>query len=240
MRRTALVTGGGRGIGRAIVEALACDAWVAALDREFPEGPGAAKHHAEVDVTDAAALTRAVDEVARTRGGLDWVVCAAGITRDRVSWKMRDADWHDVLDVNLTGVFNTARAAAPHLRKSAGGSGRLLFIGSINGLRGKFGQANYAASKAGLIGLARTLALELARDGVTVNVIAPGFIDTAMTAVLPPESRAAAIARTPLGRAGRPADVAAATRFLCGEGAAFITGTVLPVDGGQLLDGVML
>jgi NAD(P)-dependent dehydrogenase (short-subunit alcohol dehydrogenase family) len=237
MRHTALVTGGGRGIGRAIVQALAGDAWVAAIDVAFPDGPGAARHHAVVDVTNPAAVGRAVDEVARARGGLDWVVCAAGITRDHVSWKMPDTDWQAVLDVNLSGVFYAARAAVPHLRASSGG--RLVFIGSINGLRGKFGQTNYAAAKAGLVGLSRSLALELARDGVTVNVIAPGLIDTPMTAAYPEALRSAAIARTPLGRAGRPEEIAAAARFLCGDGAAFITGAVLPVDGGQLLDGAL-
>jgi NAD(P)-dependent dehydrogenase (short-subunit alcohol dehydrogenase family) len=238
MRRTALVTGGGRGIGRAVVQALACDAWVAALDLAFPDGPGSASQHAVVDVTDAAAVSAAVEAIARERGGIDWVVCAAGINRDRVSWKMREADWRAVLDVNLTGVFHVARAAAPYLRVS--GAGRLVFIGSINGARGKFGQANYAAAKAGLVGLARTLALELARDGVTVNVVAPGFIDSPMTEPLPERIRAATIARTPLGRVGQPEEIAAVTRFLCGPGAGFITGAVLPVDGGQLLDGVMV
>ena len=237
MRRTAVVTGAGRGIGRAIVEALATDAWVAGLDVAFPEGPGATQARFEGDVRDAAAVARAVDSIAAERGGLDWVVCAAGIVRDRISWKLTDADWDDVLAVNLTGAFHVARAAAPHLRRSP--AGRLVFIGSINGLRGKVGQANYAAAKAGLVGLARTLALELARDGVTVNVVAPGFVDTAMTADLPERIRADALARTPLGRAGHPADIAAAVRFLCADDAGFITGAVLPVDGGQLLTGAL-
>jgi len=237
VRRTAVVTGAGRGIGRAIVEALATDAWVAGLDVAFQEGPGATQARFEGDVRDAAAVARAVDSIAAERGGLDWVVCAAGIVRDRISWKLTDADWDDVLAVNLTGAFHVARAAAPHLRRSP--AGRLVFIGSINGLRGKVGQANYAAAKAGLVGLARTLALELARDGVTVNVVAPGFVDTAMTADLPERIRADALARTPLGRAGRPADIAAAVRFLCADDAGFITGAVLPVDGGQLLTGAL-
>jgi len=238
MRRTAVVTGGGRGIGRAIVEALAEDAWVAVLDLAFPFGAGPAGRAFETDVANDRTVREAVEAVAAERGGVDWVICAAGITRDGVAWKMSDHDWATVLAVNLTGAFHTARAAAPHLRRSP--AGRLVFVSSINGLRGRFGQANYAASKAGLVGLARTLALELARDGVTVNVVAPGLVDTPMTADLPERVRAATLARTPLGRAGRPAEVASAVRFLCGDGAAFITGAVLPIDGGQLLGAVAM
>lgn len=233
MRRTAVVTGAGRGIGRAVVERLAGDAWVAGLDVAFPDGSGAAHWTRETDVADSAAVNDAVRAVVEERGGVDWVVCAAGITRDGVSWKMDDASWDDVLAVNLTGAFHVARAAAPVLRRSSGG--RLVFISSINGMRGAFGQTNYAAAKAGLIGLARSLALELAREGVTVNVVAPGFIDTAMTRQLPESLRARAIDRTPLGRCGAAADVANAVRFLCDDAASFITGAVLPVDGGQLI-----
>ncbi len=233
MRRTALVTGGASGIGRAVVEALQQDAWVAALDVAFPDGEQPASLAATVDVTDRGALAKAIGEIVAERGGIDWVVCAAGIVHDSVSWKMTDAQWDDVIRVNLTGAFNTARAATECLRQSS--CGRLLFVGSINGMRGKFGQANYAASKAGLIGLARSLALELARDGVTVNVVAPGFVDTPMTRTLPTDLREGAVARTPLGRMGHPEEVAATVRFLCSEAAGFITGVVLPVDGGQLL-----
>ena len=235
MRRTALVTGGGRGIGRAVVEALSAEAWVAAMDLAFPQGAGSAAATFEADVRDPAAVARAVDAIAVERSGVDWIVHAAGITRDRISWKMTDADWNDVIAVNLSGAFHVVRAATPQLRRSP--AGRVVFISSINGLRGKIGQANYAASKAGLVGLARTLALELARDGITVNVVAPGFIDTPMTADLPEPVRAEALARTPLGRSGRVTEVADAVRFLCGESAGFITGSVLPVDGGQLLSG---
>ena len=212
---------------------LDADAWVAGVDRCFPDGPGAASSAITADVSDTEAMQRAVDQVVAIRGGLDWVVCAAGIVRDRVHWKMDDADWDQVLAVNLTGAFKVARAAAPHLRKSP--AGRLVFISSINGLRGSFGQANYAAAKAGLIGLARSLAQELARDGVTVNVIAPGFIDTAMTRHLPAEVRERALARTPLGRYGSAEEVASLVRYLCGDAAGFMTGAVLPIDGGQLL-----
>jgi NAD(P)-dependent dehydrogenase (short-subunit alcohol dehydrogenase family) len=235
VRRTALVTGGARGIGRAIVTALADQAWVASLDCDFPEGPGAAAATFSGDVRDGAAVGAAVERITRDRGGLDWVVCAAGIVRDRVSWKMSDAEWDEVLAVNLTGAFKSVRAALPALRRSE--SGRVVFVSSINGLRGNFGQANYAAAKAGLIGLARSLAKELARDGVTVNVVAPGFIDTAMTRTLPQEVRERAVARTPLGRVGTPEEVGALVRFLCGDTAGFITGAVVPIDGGQLLGG---
>ncbi len=233
MRRTALVTGGARGIGGAIVAALAEDAWVASLDCDFPDGPGAAAAALPVDVRDGPAVGAAVERILGERGGLDWVVCAAGIVRDRVSWKMSDSEWDDVLDVNLSGAFKTVRAALPALRQSA--QGRVVFISSINGLRGNFGQANYAAAKAGLVGLARSLALELARHNVTVNVVAPGFIDTRMTRGLAPDARARAVARTPLGRAGTAEEVARLVRYLCSDGAGFVTGAVVPIDGGQLL-----
>lgn len=235
MRLTALVSGGARGIGAGVVAALAQDAWVASLDCDFPDGPGAAAAALPVDVRDAVAVSNAVERIVRERGGLDWVVCAAGIVRDRVSWKMSDAEWDDVLEVNLTGAFKTVRAALPALRKSA--QGRVVFISSINGLRGNFGQANYAAAKAGLVGLARSLALELARHGVTVNVVAPGFIDTRMTRGLSAEARERAVARTPLGRAGTAEEVAQLVRYLCGDAAGFVTGAVVPIDGGQLLGG---
>jgi NAD(P)-dependent dehydrogenase (short-subunit alcohol dehydrogenase family) len=233
MRPTAVVTGAASGIGRELVAALQHDAWVAAIDLVDADDSIPAAVQYQADVTKPDDLSEVMSLVAGERGGLDWVICAAGIVRDRVSWKMTHDEWAAVLDVNLTGAFNTVQAALPWLRQSP--AGRIVFIGSINGTRGRFGQSNYAASKAGLVGLARSLALELARDGVTANVITPGFIDTPMTRALGPEVLEQAIHRTPLGRLGSPAEVAAAVRFLCGKDSGFITGVVLPVDGGQLL-----
>lgn len=233
MRPTAVVTGAASGIGRELVAALQHDAWVAGLDRAPVSDVSPAAMQFQVDVTDRNAVGEVIGKIAHERGGIDWVICAAGIIRDRVSWKMEADEWDDVLQVNLTGAFNVVRASLAWLRRSR--AGRVVFIGSINGTRGGFGQANYAASKAGLVGLARSLALELARDGVTVNVVTPGFIETPMTRSLPREILQQAIARTPLGRMGLPQDVAAAVRFLCSEESGFVTGVVLPVDGGQLL-----
>ncbi len=233
MRPVAVVTGAAGGIGRAIVGSLSSVATVVGLDRDTQDALPGGVRLIDVDVANASAVGQAVTAIANEHGALDWVVCAAGIIRDRVSWKLTDDEWQSVIAVNLTGVFNTARAATPFLRRSS--VGRLVFIGSINGTRGRFGQTNYAASKAGLVGLARSLALELARDRVTVNVVTPGFIETPMTQSLTNELRERAVARTPLCRAGTPADVAAAVRFLVSPEAGFITGAVLPVDGGQLL-----
>lgn len=233
MRRTAVVSGGGSGIGRAICHALSAEAWVAALDLKFGASDSFEGRRFEVDVTDRDAVDQVSEEIVAERGGVDWLVCAAGIIRDRVSWKMLDREWDQVLAVNLTGAFNLSRRIIPHIRRSD--RGRVVLISSINGIRGRFGQANYAASKAGLIGLGRTLAAELARDGGTANVIAPGYIETPMTQGLPQEVRERAVARTPLGRLGSPEEIAATVNFICSQGAGFITGAVIPVDGGQLL-----
>lgn len=230
MRATAFVTGGGRGIGRAVVEALAGDAWVAAADLAFPQPAGPADLEIVADVRDAASVGAAVERVAKERGGLDWLICCAGIVRDRVSWKLTDAEWADVLAVNLTGAFHAARAAAPHLRRSS--CGRIVFVSSINGIRGSFGQANYAASKAGLVGMARSLARELGSRNITVNVVAPGFADTDMTAELTEERKQAIVASVPLGRTASADEVAGVVQFIAGPDAGYITGAVIPVDGG--------
>jgi 3-oxoacyl-[acyl-carrier protein] reductase len=194
----------------------------------------AAGRHAlavEADVRQFAAADAAVREVAAAFGRLDVVVTCAGVTADAVSWKLTEEQWDTVLDVNLKGSFAVARAAAPLLR--ANQWGRIVLIGSINGRRGRFGQANYAASKAGIVGLGKTLARELGRFGTTVNVVAPGMVATPMTAALPAEALQRAEEEAVLGRIAEPRDIADAVVFLCSDRARHITGTVVPVDGGQ-------
>jgi NAD(P)-dependent dehydrogenase (short-subunit alcohol dehydrogenase family) len=184
------------------------------------------------DVGDRAAVGRLVEGVVGEAGRLDVLVHAAGIVRDAVLWKMTDTDWADVLRVNLDAAFWLLRAAAPRMR--AGGGGSIVLVTSINGERGRFGQANYAAAKAGLIGLGRTAARELGRFGVRVNLVAPGWIETGMTAGLPDAAKSKAVEETALGRAGRPDDVAAAILFLVSDMSRHVTGQILRVDGGQL------
>ncbi len=234
--QVALVTGGASGIGLACARELArrgarvaiadADARrLSRLGRRF--GP---ENLFAVDVSDAAAVRGAVADLTRRVGRLDILVLAAGICRDAVLWKMTDEAWSRVIDVDLSGAAHVLRAAATALRRRGG---RVVLISSINGRRGKFGQSNYAAAKAGLVGLARSAARELAGSGVTVNVVEPGFTTTPMTEGLPSRVRRRALAETPLGRAGRPEDVASAVAFFAGPGAAHITGQSLAVDGGQ-------
>jgi 3-oxoacyl-[acyl-carrier protein] reductase len=185
------------------------------------------------DVSDSTQAADAVTTFVREMGSLEILVNNAGIFRDQVIWKMTDEQWHDVIDVDLTGVFNFARAVAPIMRGNGGGA--IVNISSINGLRGKFGQTNYAAAKAGVIGLTKSLAKELARFDVTVNAVAPGIIDTPILRSLPEEAVEQAAAEVLLGRLGTAQDVADAVAFLCGEHARFITGEVLKVDGGQYI-----
>lgn len=229
----ALVTGAAGGIGRAICEGLrARGALVVGADLK-PSAADAEQGCATCDVTNLAEIEALVARVTGEHGGLDILVHAAGITRDRVLWKMEVEEWSAVMRVNLDAAFLLLRTASPYLRKSTRGS--VVLIASINGERGKFGQSNYAASKAGLIGLARSAARELGRDGVRVNVVAPGLIATAMTEALPEKARKQAVAETVLGCAGRPEDVADAVVFLGSNLARHITGQVLRVDGGQLI-----
>ncbi len=238
-----LVTGGGRGIGLAIVQAWARRGVVVAVVEHDAEvqpcvealcrGEGSTCAFYLADVRDHARAQEVVDDLWRRHGRLDYLVLNAGVARDRVSWRMSEEEWDEVLAVNLKGAFNYVRAAAPRLRPQ--GFGRVVFVSSINALRGKFGQSSYAASKAGLIGLARTLAVELGPAGITVNVVAPGMIRTGMTSALPEPVLTRARSESLLGRIGDPEDVAAAVDFLCRPESRHITGAVLRVDGGQAL-----
>jgi len=231
--KVAMVTGAAGGIGTAIVDLLLrAGATVAAVDlpgRTVSDGALAL----ECDLADAAGAAAVSAAFEARFDRLDVLVHAAGITRDAVIWKMDDEAWSSVLSVNLDAAFRLVRSAVPWMRRGRGGS--IVLIASINAERGKFGQANYAASKAGLIALGRTVARETGRFGVRVNVVAPGLIETAMTASLPAEARAQAIAESALGVAGRPEDVAQAVLFLASDMSRHVTGQVLRVDGGQLI-----
>jgi NAD(P)-dependent dehydrogenase (short-subunit alcohol dehydrogenase family) len=231
--RVALVTGGAGGIGSAVCRMLrAAGAEVASVDLPGltpPDGVLAL----EADLREQAAVPRLVEEFRARFDRLDVLVHAAGITRDAVLWKLEPAAWSEVLRVNLDAAFLLLHDTVPLLRQR--GAGSVVLISSINGERGKFGQASYAASKAGLIGLARTAARELGRFGIRVNVVSPGLIDTSMTASLPAEAREQALRESALGRAGEPDDVAGAVLFLVSDLARHVTGQVLRVDGGQLM-----
>jgi 3-oxoacyl-[acyl-carrier protein] reductase len=230
--KTALVTGASRGIGRAIAAELArAGASVVVGYRTGREdGEGLAEEIGgraiQADVSDAGEAARLVEEA----GELDILVNNAGLTRDGVLARMSDDDWRSVLETNLSSVFYTCRAVTRGMMRRRAGS--IVNVSSIVGVHGNWGQANYAASKAGIIGFTKSLAQELGSRGVRANVVAPGYIKTQLTDVIPEEARAKMLDLTPLGRLGEPEHVAGAVRFLCSDEASFITGVVLLVDGG--------
>ncbi len=228
--RVAVVTGGARGIGLAITRALLeHGAKVHVFDMAPGEGPVDYQFH-QVNIADSASVAAAV---AKLPEPVTLVINNAGITRDKSLVKMTDEDWQAVLSVNLTGAFNVVRALAPAMREA--GYGRIVNITSINGMRGKFGQANYSAAKAGLIGLTKTLARELGPKGITVNAVAPGMVMTEMALALPEEFLAKARAESVLPELAKPEDIANAVLFLLSDGARMITGEVIRVDAGQYI-----
>src|SRR5512134_3754533 len=226
-KRVALVTGGAQGIGLAIALRLAREA--AAVAELAATGQPA--YGFTGDVSSLAFAQEAVEQTVAAAGALHVLVNNAGITRDGLLMRMKPEDWELVLKVNLTGAFNFCKAAVPGLIKQRWG--RIVNISSVVGAMGNAGQVNYAASKAGLLGLTKSLAREVASRGVTVNAVAPGFIDTAMTQALPEKAREALLAQIPCGRLGQAADVADAVRYLASEGAGYVTGQVLHVNGGM-------
>ncbi|MFC0220949.1 3-oxoacyl-[acyl-carrier-protein] reductase [Nocardioides zeicaulis] len=227
--RSVLVTGGNRGIGRAIAEAFVAQGdRVAVTTRNggAPEGT----LDVRCDITDPDAVEAAFAQVEQAHGPVEVLVANAGITKDTLLLRMSEDDWSSVIDTNLTGTFRLAKRASKGMLRQR--SGRIILISSVVGLLGSAGQVNYAASKAGLVGLARSLARELGSRSITTNVVAPGFVETDMTGVLSDEQKAAIKAQVPLQRYASPDEVASAVTWLASDGAAYVTGAVIPVDGG--------
>ena len=242
--KTALVTGASRGIGRAIALRLAAEgadvavnfAGSSAKAEEVKEAiikMGRKAVAIQADVKDVSSVASMVEEVKKTFGRIDILVNNAGVTRDGLLMRMKDEDWESVIDTNLRGVFQCTKAVSKIMMKQR--YGRIVNMASVVGLVGNAGQANYAASKAGVIGFSKSVARELASRGITVNMVAPGCIDTDMTAVLSDKVREAMLADIPLARVGKPEDVANAVAFLVSDEAAYITGQVINVDGGMVM-----
>jgi 3-oxoacyl-[acyl-carrier protein] reductase len=229
MSRSVLVTGGNRGIGLAIARGFADAGDQVAITYRTGEPP-AGLLGVKADVTDPAAVDAAFSEVEAAHGPVEVLVANAGVTRDKLLLMMTDEDFGAVLDTNLAGSYRVAKRAAKTMIRAR--KGRMIFISSVVGLLGSAGQSNYAASKAGLVGLARSVARELGSRNITANVVAPGFVATDMTAALPEERQQAIIGQVPLGRYATTDEIAAVVRFLASDDAAYITGAVIPVDGG--------
>ncbi len=240
--RVAVVTGSTRGIGRAIAGLLAdCGARVAVVGRERARAEAVAAEIGSTDrvrglaceLADVASVAAMIDEAERTFGSVDILVNNAGLTRDNILFRLKDDDWDAVLEANLRGAFVAIRAASRGMIKRRWG--RIVNMASVVGLVGNKGQANYAASKAGLIGLTKSVAKELASRNVLANAVAPGFIETDMTSAMTQDARTALTAQIPLERLGTPADVAGVVAFLASDRAAYITGQVFVVDGGMVM-----
>ena len=224
-----LVTGGNRGIGRAIAEAFVAGGDKVAVTTRSGGAPDGALD-VRCDITDAAAVDAAFTEIEAAHGPVEILVANAGITHDTLILRMSEDDWASVIDTNLTGSFRLAKRAAKGMLRLK--RGRIIFISSVVGLLGSAGQVNYAASKAGLVGMARSLARELGSRSITANVVAPGFVETDMTAALTDEQKQAIKTQVPLGRYASAAEVASAVTWLASDGAAYVTGAVIPIDGG--------
>jgi 3-oxoacyl-[acyl-carrier protein] reductase len=228
-QRTVLVTGGNRGIGKAIAEAFVAAGHKVAVTVRSGEGPSGTLS-VKADVTDPASLDAAFAEIEEKLGPVEILVANAGITRDTLLMRMTDEEFEEVLNTNLTGAFRVLRRATKGMIK--GKYGRVIFIGSVVALLGSAGQVNYSAAKSGLVGMARSLTRELGGRGITANVVAPGFIDTDMTAELSPEMQNEYKKKIPAGRFAAPEEVAKVVLFLASDDAAYISGAVIPVDGG--------
>lgn len=238
--KNAIVTGSTRGIGKEVAKALAASgARVAIVGRDLSNAHSVAAElgHSAMgfacDVSDTAAVARLIADVEKEFGGIDILVNNAGLTRDNLVMRLKDEDWDDVMNANLRGAFAAIRAASRGMMKKR--SGRIINMASVVGLNGNKGQANYAASKAGLIALTKSVAKELGSRNILVNAIAPGFIATEMTDAMTPEAKSALTGLIPLGRLGRTEDIASAVVFLASDHASYITGQVIVVDGGMVM-----
>ena len=236
-----LVTGASRGIGAAIADELAAQGATVIGTATSASGAQAigerlsarGGHGRELDVADPAAVEALIDAIGKEFGAISILVNNAGITRDNLLMRMKDEDWQAILDTNLTSVYRTSKAVMRGMMKAR--KGRIINIASVIGVTGNAGQANYAAAKAGIIAFSKSLAKEIGSRGVTVNVVAPGFIDTDMTRAMPEDAKNALVGQIALGRLGEPADIARAVAFLAGPSASYITGETLHVNGGMYM-----